>query len=129
METTMRTVLYSACLAITLMLAGTSVSLAGFNPFGTAGLKLTKADYAEIAKASEPLFSEQAAIGMSQDWANPKSGNSGTIRLLDRYATQYEGKSLPCRKLEYTVVSKALRDPYNLVLNRCRTADGSWKIF
>lgn len=124
----MRTLLYSACLATVLVFAGASVSLAGFNPFGTAGLKLTKADYAEIAKASEPLYSEGATIGMSQDWANPKSGNKGTVKLLDRFAKQYEGKSLACRKLEYTVVSQAIRDPYNLVLDRCNV-DGAWKIF
>ncbi len=125
----MRAVLYSACLAAILLLAGISVSLAGINPFGAAGLPLTKGDYQEISKAAQPLLDDTATMGMANDWANAKSGNRGSVKLLDRYAMQYEGKSLPCRKLEYTVQIKGHNDPYNLVLNRCKTADGSWKIF
>ena len=68
-------------------------------------------------------------IGTARDWSNPASGNMGTVTLLERYQHNYQGSMLPCRKLKYHIVLRRHSDPYNLALDFCRIADGSWKIF
>ena len=104
-------------------------SQAAMNPFGPSGLPLTKADYQAIAAATQPLLTDDSlALGTARDWDNPKSGNKGSVKLLERFETKYQGSSLPCRKLQYSVIAKGQADAYNLVLNRCKVADGSWKI-
>lgn len=123
----MRRAMRSVVLAGTMVLAA-SVAQAAFNPFGTAGLPLNKQDYSAMAAAANPLLNDESATpGTSHDWNNPKSGNSGTVKLLKIYEDNLQGKNVPCRQLEYTVDIKGQADPYNIVLNRCKV-DGSWKI-
>jgi surface antigen len=105
-----------------------SASGAGMNPFGVAGLPLNKQDYSAMAGAANPLLEDESAtVGTSHDWSNPKSGNSGTVKLLKIYEDNIQGQTAPCRQLEYTVKVKGNGDPYNIILNRCKFA-GSWKI-
>jgi surface antigen len=102
---------------------------AGLNPFGPSGLPLTAQDYAAMAKATNPLLNDDnLPIGTSRDWSNARSGNRGNVTLLERLTYDYQGSRLPCRKLKYHVQVRNLADPYNLILQRCRIADGSWKI-
>jgi hypothetical protein len=117
----------------TVLLAGflTVVSMASqaMNPFGTAGLPLNKQDYQAMSTAAQPLLSDDTLpIGTTEDWSNAKSGNQGTIKLLERFVTDYQGTKMPCRKLRYHIRVKGMADPYNLILDRCQVADGSWKI-
>jgi len=103
-------------------------SYAQVGVFGNA-IPLTKQDYAEMASAAQPLLNDDTVpIGTARDWSNAASGNHGTITLLGRFEYDYQGSKLPCRKLKYHVVGKAPVEPYNLELNRCKVADGSWKI-
>ena len=102
---------------------------AGLNPFGPSGLPLTDKDYAAIAGAAKPLLDDDSLpLGTTRDWSNASSGNRGRVTLLERFTYDYEGSKLPCRKLKYHVEIRNLADPYNLILQRCRIADGSWKI-
>jgi surface antigen len=104
-------------------------SYADLNPFGPSGLQLTKEDYKEMAAAAQPLLIDDSLpIGTTQSWNNPKSGNQGSIKLLDRFETKYQGNTLPCRKLAYHVQTKGVADAYNITLDRCKVADGSWKL-
>ena len=99
----------------------------GMTFFGASGLPLTTGDFSRMAKAADPLLNDETIpIGTVQSWSNPKSGNSGTITLEDRFTYDYEGKTLPCRKLKYHTVIQNYANPYNLRLNRCRAADGRW---
>ena len=76
-----------------------------------------------------PLLNDETIpIGTARSWSNPTSGNSGTITLEDRFTYDYEGKTLPCRKLKYRTVIKNYANPYNLRLNRCKVADGKWML-
>jgi surface antigen len=99
------------------------------NPFGGVGLPLTRQDFDQMAEAESPLLNDEAIpFGTSREWANASSGNSGTITLIDRFETNFQGTKLPCRKLRYHVVIRNRSDPYNLLLDRCQVADGRWKL-
>ena len=105
-------------------------ALADMNPFGAMALPLNKVDYQEMGKASGPLLNDDSLpIGTTREWSNASSGNHGTVKLLARMQKQYQGSSLPCRQLEYHVVVAEPGGPYNVVIDRCKVADGSWKIY
>lgn len=112
-----------------LVLGATSAWATGMNPFGPSGLPLTDKDFAAMAAVADPLMEDETVpIGTSKSWSNPRSGNSGTITLEGRFTYDYQGTKLPCRKLRYHTVIKNYSDPYNLRLNRCRTANGDWML-
>ena len=91
---------------------------------------LTKEDYRDLSAAYQPLLNDDSLpIGTTHEWSNAKSGNHGTVQLLKRFEFEYQGSKLPCRELRYHIQVKDNADPYNVMLNRCRVADGSWKIF
>lgn len=90
---------------------------------------LTKEDYQELSAAYQTLLNDNSLpIGTTHEWSNAKSGNHGTVRLMKRFEFEYQGSKLPCRELRYHFQTKDNADPYNVTLNRCRVADGSWKI-
>ena len=108
---------------------GIAAAHAGMNPFGPSGLPLTSADFANMSKAVDPLLEDETIpIGTVRSWSNARSGNSGTITLEGRFTYDYEGKTLPCRKLRYHTVIRNYADPYNLRINRCKVADGNWML-
>jgi surface antigen len=115
-------------LACFLAIASTR-SYAEMFPSGLPEVPLTQQDYDEMSAARQPLLTDDSLpIGTTREWNNAKSGNHGTIQLLGRFEYTYQGSKLPCRKLRYHVVTKDIADPYNFILNRCKFADGSWKI-
>lgn len=93
-------------------------------------MPLNKQDYQAMSTAVQPLLNDDTLpIGTTGEWSNTKSGNQGTIKLLERFETDYQGAKLPCRKLQYHVEVKGMANPYNVILDRCKLSDGSWKIF
>jgi surface antigen len=99
------------------------------SPFGPLGLPLTKEDFSNMSAAVRPLLDDESLpLGTTRAWNNPKSGNSGRMTLIGRFETTYQGSNLPCRKIQYHILIKNVADPYNVEINRCRLADGSWKI-
>jgi hypothetical protein len=112
-----------------LVLGATASWATGMNPFGPSGLPLTAKDFAAMAAVADPLMEDETVpIGTSRSWSNPTSGNRGTITLEGRFTYDYQGSKLPCRKLRYHTVIRNYSDPYNLRLNRCRTANGDWML-
>jgi hypothetical protein len=112
-----------------LVLGATASWATGMNPFGPSGLPLTAKDFAAMAAVADPLMEDEAVpIGTSRSWSNPTSGNQGTITLEGRFTYDYQGSKLPCRKLRYHTMIKNYSDPYNLRINRCRTANGDWML-
>ena len=112
-----------------LVLGATASWATGMNPFGPSGLPLTAKDFAAMAAVADPLMEDETVpIGTSRSWSNPTSGNQGTITLEGRFTYDYQGSKLPCRKLRYHTVIKNYSDPYNLRINRCRTANGDWML-
>ena len=124
MRGTLRIVLLACFLAIV-----STESYADLNPWGPLGLALTKQDLQLMSAVVQPLLNDDSLpIGASRDWSNAKSGNQGTIQLLKRFEYDYQGSKLPCREIRYHLRVSGSTDPYNFKLDRCRVADGSWKI-
>lgn len=125
MRRTSRTILLSGLFAVisTACYAQTSMS-------SLPEVPLTKGDYQDLAAAYQPLLNDDSlAIGTTREWINAQSGNHGTVQLVKRFEAEYQGSKLACRRLRYHIEIKDNADPYNLLLNRCKLADGSWKIF
>jgi surface antigen len=99
------------------------------SPFGPLGLPLTQEDFSNMSAAVRPLLDDDSMpLGTTREWKNPTSGNSGRMTLIGRFETAYQGNKLPCRKIRYHIQIRNVADPYNLEVDRCRAADGSWKI-
>ena len=92
-------------------------------------VNLTAEDYQDLAAAYQPLLNDDTiAIGTTRAWSNPNTGNQGTVQLVRRFDHVYEGSTLPCRELREHFMIKGNADPYNVRINRCKVADGTWKI-
>jgi len=96
------------------------------NPFqNTAVEKLTDEDIEIIKKSAAPLYQvDDPAVGDSATWSNPKSGNFGTIELVD----VYDWRKMPCRKLQHLMHVKDWKDAVRLTVDRCKVSSGEWKI-
>jgi surface antigen len=86
-------------------------------------LALTSEDFAMVGEAVTGLY-DAGKIGVAQTWSNPKSGNSGSVKILDTF--EYQG--LPCRTIEHTLRIRRQADPKQVVLKTCRDTDGVWKL-
>ena len=125
----MRSALRSFVVMAGLVFGVAAANAAGMNPFGPSGLPLTSKDFANMAVVVDPLLNDETIpIGTARSWSNPTSGNSGTITLEGRFTYDYQGKTLPCRKLRYHTVIRNKADPYNLRINRCKVANGNWML-
>lgn len=95
------------------------------NPFGRPGFELTDDDLALLTETARPFLDDDSIpVGTVRDWSNPESGNGGTATLLDRF----EQKGLPCRRIQHDIKIKKVADPFRFIVDRCRVADGSWKM-
>jgi surface antigen len=86
-------------------------------------LALSSEDFAMAGEAVNSLY-DAKKIGVTQTWSNPKSGNSGSVKILDTF--EYQG--LPCRTIEHIVKIRRQADPKKVVLKTCRDTDGAWKL-
>ncbi|ABI61536.1 RT0821/Lpp0805 family surface protein [Granulibacter bethesdensis] len=99
---------------------------AQLNPFYTSvdGSALNKSDLATLGKAAGPLLGNEPLFnGSTQPWSNPKTGNSGTLTLVE----QYQKDGMSCRKIRYDVMLKRRNAPNVYTLDWCKTAQGVWK--
>ena len=96
------------------------------NPFrNSAAQDLTEKDLEIIGAAAEPLYKvENPEVGKSATWMNPKSGNFGTIELVEVSTWQ----EMPCRKLHHLMQIRKWKDALNMTINRCQIASGEWRI-
>jgi surface antigen len=113
----------SALLFATLMLSAATAG--AVNPFGRSGFELTNSDVPLVTEATRPFFEDATVpVGTVKSWSNPKSGNGGTATLVDRF----EQKGMPCVRIQHDIKLKTVADPFRFVIDRCRVADGSWKM-
>ncbi len=109
-------------LAVLVSLGGPAA--AQVNPFADT-LDLTPRDIELLKDAAATLFAnDQAEVGETVTWANPASGNSGSVSLV----RLFEHQGLPCRRLQHTIKQKGYADAAIYQFARCRTADGTWKL-
>ncbi len=85
------------------------------------GKSLDKADQAYLARNAQSAL-ETGPTGMSSNWVNPDSGNSGSLTPTKTFAT---ASGQPCREYHSTVtIDGQTEDVYGTA---CREPDGSWR--
>lgn len=98
---------------------------AQLNPFRRSDFSLTDADIGLAGAAAAKLYEgERAALGDIESWANPDTGNQGTVRLVRIFA--HDG--LPCRRLQHDVRQAGVGTPSRYIFDRCRVPSGEWKL-
>ena len=90
-------------------------------------VKLSDSDLAIVRKIVREDFTGKPK-GTTIPWSNPESQNSGTVTLVDSFAS----KGRDCRRVRYlikpgpTQPAGTIKSSY--VLTTCRLADGTWKL-
>ncbi len=78
-----------------------------------------------MGKASAKLYENPAvSVGTIETWANPKSGNSGSVELIEIFRAQ----GMPCRKLRHSIKVVRYSQPRTVEFNRCQLPSGEWKL-
>jgi surface antigen len=114
--------LAAALIALTTMSAPTHAVV---DPFKGSGFVLDESDLALVKTAAGKLYSADGVeVGAVEEWSNPETGNHGTVKLIRKH----EYKGLPCRRLQHDIKLKRITDHYRFTLDRCKVADGEWKI-
>lgn len=115
-----------AVLTIMLSLAVSAPPVgAQINPFNRSGFSLAPQDVTLIKAAAAKLYEgETAELGSQETWANPESGNRGSVAL----AKIFTHKGLRCRRLQHDIVVKDVADSFRFIIDRCRVTSGEWKI-
>ncbi len=113
----------AAALPLALMVWSTTAE-AQLNPFRGTDLTVSEADIKLMNEAALPLYTtEPPVVGATASWQG-KDGNYGTIEMTEAF----EWKGLPCRKLQHIIKVNGVKDPLRITIDRCKTADGEWKI-
>lgn len=95
------------------------------DPFRGSGFQLDEDDLALLKTAAEKLYlTDGVEVGAVEAWTNPETGSHGTVKLIRKH----EYKGLPCRRLQHDIELKRVSDPYRFTVDRCKVADGVWKI-
>ena len=100
---------------------------AQLNPFYNqeAGPGLHGDDWALMHAAAARLYrQERVADGAATRWSNPKTGDSGTVTVLQ----SFEQNGMACRRVRYDIQLGSSPGPNPYTLNWCRTASREWKI-
>ena len=113
--------------AVSVLATGAPVFAQGISPFGrySATEHITTEDRRIMESLSAKLYqADNPQIGATEHWSNPKSGNSGTVSLIE----VFEKDGMPCRKMRHRITIKGMKDPMIFVFNRCRLQSGEWKV-
>ena len=105
------------------LVAAAAVEQVQWRPASPAAVPLNRADLDQQAAAANKLLRiSPPPIGQSESWANPASGRSGNITLLDAAPD----RRTSCRRLRFEV--SGLGEVNSYVFKLCQAADGKWKI-
>lgn len=98
---------------------------AQINPFKQSNFDLTEADVEILSAAAAGLYKQEPPpVGKKVRWLNPGSGNGGAIKLV----RAFERDGMPCRRLIHVILTRKSEDPHRFQVDRCRVADGTWKL-
>jgi len=98
---------------------------AAVNPFRNSRIGLNSADMREMNAAAARLYEQDTvADGATAQWSNPRSGNSGSITVVQNFTKA----DMQCRKLRYNIHLRARRGTRSYTVNWCKTASGVWKL-
>ena len=95
------------------------------NPFRRSDFDVSEADIGLAGAAAAKLYQgERAVLGDIERWANPDSGNQGTVRLVRIFTYN----DLPCRRLQHDIKLASVGTPFRYLFDRCRVPSGEWKL-
>jgi len=118
----LRKLLGALVFAVLALQIGTAEAI---NPFGRSDFELSDSDVKLLTETTRPFFeNDSIPIGTVSSWSNPETGNSGTAALVERF----EQNGMPCRRIQHDIKLRTVADPYRFVVDRCRVADGTWKL-
>jgi surface antigen len=87
-------------------------------------IELTKQDLAIIRHTVDQQVHGKP-VGTTAKWSNPASGNSGKIRLAEKFTRNNQ----QCETLDYRLVTKRSPSaPEHYVLKSCLQPDGQWRL-
>ena len=116
--------IFAVALPVALILGAFSAQ-AQINPYSNTDATLTPADIEKMRAASLPLYSaDPPVVGATAEWSDPETGNFGAVKLGEAYTWH----GLSCRRLHHAIKITGSRDPISIVVDRCKTAKGEWKI-
>jgi surface antigen len=104
-----------------------AISRAQVNPFFNqeAGPGLHDDDFTIMHATSSRLYQQDVvADGAASQWSNPKTGDSGTVTVLQ----SFQKSGMTCRKVQYEIRLGGAIANNLYMLNWCKTASGEWKI-
>ena len=114
--------------ALTAMIATVAVSVpadAQINPFRRSDFEVSDTDIQLATAAAAKLYEgERAKLGDLEDWANPETGNRGSVMLVGIFTYN----DLPCRRLQHDIELAESRTPFRYVFDRCKLPSGEWKL-
>jgi hypothetical protein len=110
-------------LTLALVACGPLAAHAQMNPLkGEIGM--SEEELTAMGAAAAKLYTDPTTVaGSVERWQAP-SGTGGTVRLAETY--EFEG--MPCARLLHEVKRTGAADPQTFTIDRCRTAEGDWKI-
>jgi hypothetical protein len=111
---------------LSLVLAGTGhAQISPFYTFGANEVSLNNADFGMLIDAANGLLLRpRLAKGASASWRNDQTGSHGTISVTKTF---HRGSML-CHTLSYETIPTATPSgSTTVVLNWCKTSDGSWR--
>ena len=98
---------------------------AALNPLRSSVTGLNSADLRAMSAAASGLYQQDTVSdGATANWSNPKSGNSGSITVLQSFTMS----DMQCRKLRYNIHLRRRRGMRSYTVNWCKTASGVWKL-
>ena len=106
-----------------LVAAGSAV--AQDNPWDAEDtVQFRTSDRASLISAGQKLYDAKAPIGTTGDWENSRSGNSGTVTLIEHF----DRNDQPCIRLGCKFIAKDQDEPKHFTLRQCLDDDGKWRI-
>ena len=87
------------------------------------GLSLSSEDIDRLDEATRKVLGDK--VGATESWANPITGNSGTVRFAETSVRD----GMPCRTVEHVVKHKGIANPSTFVARRCQLPNGAWKLY
>jgi surface antigen len=86
---------------------------------------LNEDDVKDLMAAGQRLYGQDVVSdGATDAWSNPKTGNSGTITVLQSFTRD----GMQCRKVRYNNRIRNQPDTRIYTLDWCKTPQGVWKI-
>ncbi len=86
---------------------------------------LNEDDVKDLMAAGQRLYGQDVVSdGATDTWPNPKTGNSGTITVLQSFTRD----GMQCRKVRYNNRIRNQPDTRIYTLDWCKTSQGVWKI-